>query len=295
MDIYIYGFPDGSVVKNLPAMQEPQETWVWSLGWEDPLGEEMATHSSILGWRILWTEEPGGLQSMGLQRVGHVWATEHSTTRARETRPPSDFSYPVSTLENPFRKSLNIISAFYFLLCLAPTPSMADFVCSDLPLPPPLQLPPSMTLALLLMRLPFRSVTWRFLFVMRQVQFILILQKRKQVQRGQVTHPESHSFYNIETNSQLTDSNSQLPDLCFVLAVWVDFRWLNGKEVTCNAGDPGSIPGLGRSPGEGKGNPFQYSCLENSMDRGAEWATVYGVTKTQTWLREFHFFSFHLI
>ena len=55
-------------VKNLPAMWE---TWVQSLGWEDPLEEGMATHSSILPWRIPWTEEPGGLQSMGSQRVGH--------------------------------------------------------------------------------------------------------------------------------------------------------------------------------------------------------------------------------
>ena len=51
-------------VKNLPAMQE---TWVRSLGWENPLEKEMATHSSILAWEILWTEEPGGLQCMGLQ------------------------------------------------------------------------------------------------------------------------------------------------------------------------------------------------------------------------------------
>ena len=49
-----------------------------------------------------------------------------------------------------------------------------------------------------------------------------------------------------------------------------------------NAGDPCSIPGLGRSPGEGNGNPLQYSCLKNSMDRGAWWATVHGVTKSQT-------------
>ena len=54
-------------VKNLAAMQE---TWVRSLGREDPPEKEMATHSSILAWRIPWTEEPGGLQSMGLQRVG---------------------------------------------------------------------------------------------------------------------------------------------------------------------------------------------------------------------------------
>ena len=59
-------------VKRLPAMQE---TWVWSLDQEDPLEKEMATHSSIFAWRILWTEKPGRLQSMGSQRVGHDWAT----------------------------------------------------------------------------------------------------------------------------------------------------------------------------------------------------------------------------
>ena len=59
------------MVKNLPAVQEMYETWVGFLGWEDPLEEDMATHSSILAWSIPWTEEPGGLQSTGLQRVGH--------------------------------------------------------------------------------------------------------------------------------------------------------------------------------------------------------------------------------
>ena len=54
-----------------------------------------------------------------------------------------------------------------------------------------------------------------------------------------------------------------------------------GKESTCNAGDPGSIPGLRRSPGEGNGYPVQYSCLENSMERGAWRTTVHGVTKSQ--------------
>ena len=56
------------MVKNMPAMQE---TWVQFLGQEDPLEKEMSTHSHILAWRIPWTEEPGGLQSMGSQRVGH--------------------------------------------------------------------------------------------------------------------------------------------------------------------------------------------------------------------------------
>ena len=64
------------MVKSLPATWE---TWVWSLGWEDPLEKGMATHSSICAWRILWTEESGGLQSMGSQRVGWNWATNTFT------------------------------------------------------------------------------------------------------------------------------------------------------------------------------------------------------------------------
>ena len=67
----IWGFPSGSVVKNLPAMKELQEMQVRSLGREESLEEEMATHYSILAWKIPWTEAPGGLQSMQLQRVKH--------------------------------------------------------------------------------------------------------------------------------------------------------------------------------------------------------------------------------
>ena len=63
--------------KNLPAMQETQ---VQSLGWEDPLANGMATHSSILAWRIPWTEEPGGVQSMRSQRVRHKWASTKTRT-----------------------------------------------------------------------------------------------------------------------------------------------------------------------------------------------------------------------
>ena len=62
------GFPGDSAVKNLLAMRE---TWVRFLGWEDPLEKGMATQSTVLAWRIPWTEEPGGPQSMGSQRVGH--------------------------------------------------------------------------------------------------------------------------------------------------------------------------------------------------------------------------------
>ena len=62
-------------------------------------------------------------------------------------------------------------------------------------------------------------------------------------------------------------------------------QWLSSKESICNAGDAGdvsSIPGLGRCPGGGCGNPLHYSCLENPMDRGAWWATVHGVSKSWT-------------
>ena len=60
----------------------------------------------------------------------------------------------------------------------------------------------------------------------------------------------------------------------------------DGKESACNAGDPGSVPGSGRSPGERNVYPLQYSCLENSMDRGAWWATIHGVAKSRTQLSD---------
>ena len=64
---------------------------------------------------------------------------------------------------------------------------------------------------------------------------------------------------------------------------------------THNAGDPGLIPGSGRSPGEGNGNPLQYSCLENPMERGAWWATIHGVAKSRTRLSDFTFTFLSLI
>ena len=71
------GFPSGLVVKNPPALQETQ---IWSVGGEDPLEEELATLCSVLAWRIPWTEEPGGLQSIGLQRVEWEWIDWTRTT-----------------------------------------------------------------------------------------------------------------------------------------------------------------------------------------------------------------------
>ena len=68
-NLKLLGFRSVSLVGKLPAMQEPQDIGVPSLGWEDPLEEGIATHSSLLDWRIPWTEEPGGLPSVGSQGV----------------------------------------------------------------------------------------------------------------------------------------------------------------------------------------------------------------------------------
>ena len=70
-----------SLTRSVPGWL--QETWVWFLGQEDPLEEEMATHSSIIAWKIPWTEESGELQSIGLQRVGHNWVTEHAALNTK--------------------------------------------------------------------------------------------------------------------------------------------------------------------------------------------------------------------
>ena len=75
--IYICTFQVVLVVENLPANAGEVRDADSVLGWEDSLEEDLATHSTILAWRISWTEKPGRLQSMGLQRVGHDWATEH--------------------------------------------------------------------------------------------------------------------------------------------------------------------------------------------------------------------------
>ena len=74
-DIFIYSVMASLVAQRLKCLPRMRETWVRSLGWEDPLEKEMASHSSTLAWRIPWREEPGRLQSMGSQRVGHDWVT----------------------------------------------------------------------------------------------------------------------------------------------------------------------------------------------------------------------------
>ena len=133
-----------------------QETQVQSLGREDLLEKEMATHSSILAWEIPWTEEPGGLQSMGWKEL--------------------------DTTEQPTHVH----------------------ACTH-------------------------------------------------------THTHTHTLG----------------------LLW----WLSGKESDCSAIDTGSVSGLGRSPGGRHGKPLQYSCLENPVERGAWWATVHRIVKSQTQLK----------
>ena len=72
----LLGFPGGAVIKSLLASAGEQETQIRSLGWENPLEKDMGTHSSILAWETPWTEEPGGLQSVGSRRVRHDLVTK---------------------------------------------------------------------------------------------------------------------------------------------------------------------------------------------------------------------------
>ena len=148
----------------------------------------MATQSSILTWRIPWTEEPGGLQSMGLQRVRY--------------------------------DGTNTCTAFTFYKCMC---------------------------------------IHRYVYIF--------------------------FFYSLPFTDHCKMLNIVLYAIQQILA-----GFPGGSEVkasACNARDLGSVPGSGRSPGEGNGNPLQYSCLANPMGGGAWWAIVHGVAKSRTRLSDF--------
>ena len=183
-------FPGGSAGKESACTVE---TWVRSLGREDPLEKGKATHSSILVWRIPWTQEPDRLQSTGSQRVRHDWATKALLW---------------------FSLSRCLGSMCWIGLTALITPS------SD-PLDPVYQLAENWH--------PWLSILWR----------------------------------NASPSGMVA------------------------KNLPASAGDARDaslISGSGRSPGEGNGNSLQYSCLENSIDKGAWWATVHEDPKSRTWL-----------
>ena len=122
---FLWGPLVAQKLKRLPAMRE---TWVRSLGREDPLEKEMATYSSILAWRIPWTEEPGGLQSTGLPRVGHNWATSltYSNLQPAHPNPPLLFYYFHSTDKSIILH--NLLNSSFF--CIAPSLSIWENVSS---------------------------------------------------------------------------------------------------------------------------------------------------------------------
>ena len=95
-------------------------------------------------------------------------------------------------------------------------------------------------------------------------------------------------YIDAEWNLPISYAHSSIHSTTWTwMLVYIHMRlpwWLSDKEFTCNEGDAGSIPGSGISLGEGNDHPLQYSCLETLMDRGAWWATVHGVAKSQTWL-----------
>ena len=101
-------------------------------------------------------------------------------------------------------------------------------------------------------------------------------------------YPEEETGPLLLTNTSRHCSFWYIPVICWDFSSGTD-----SKESACNAEDPGSIPGLGRSPGEGNSNPLQYSCLENPMDRGAWQAIVLGIAKSRAELS--NFISFHFI
>ena len=210
-----------------------QQTWVGSLGREDPLEEDTATHSSILAWRIPWTEEPGRLQSMGVtkSRTQLMWLNMHAHISFKCTGKRFSFIYTCIHSSSDYLP-IQIITEYWVQVPVLHSRSSPIIYFIS-------------------------SVSFRFMMV-------------------------TYIKYKIYHFNYFSDLSNWLP----TFGDWGsrDFPggW-DGKASACNVGNLGWIPGLGRSPGEGNSNPFQYSCLENSMDRGARQATILGVTKSQTW------------
>ena len=115
--LYKKGFLVTQMVKSLPATQE---TWVLSLGWEDPLKKKMATHSSTLAWKVPWTEEPGRLQSIGLQRVGPQLSNFTFFFSFYTRNVLDDYIYCISTVEIVSKQKSAVILIFVplYLMCL---------------------------------------------------------------------------------------------------------------------------------------------------------------------------------
>ena len=118
------GFCSCSAIMSLPAMQESQEMWVQSLGQEDPLKEGKATHSSVLAWSIPWTEEPGGLWSIRLQKAGHDWSALPCTYTYIDIQAPDNskqdggLDYFVNKLLILMKCAFTAVFIIYCLYCI---------------------------------------------------------------------------------------------------------------------------------------------------------------------------------
>ena len=195
----------------------------------------MGTHSSILAWRIPWTEEPGGLQSMGSQRVGHNIVIEHAH---------------MQSIRKPTKRYLK-------------RGEVHSLWSEKLPLP-------YVTFSRKQTTIGFSSLTssespcWLLTTSWSPSSFTLI---------------EPAPSFRALISFVIRQS------LAFVLASQVALVVKNSLASAGDLTDMGSIPVLGRSPGGGHGNPLQYSCLENPMDRGAWQATVHGEAKSWTQLK----------
>ena len=214
----------------------------------------MAPHSSTLAWKIPWMEEPGGLQSMGSLRVRHDWATSLSLFTFMHWRrkwQPIPVFLPG---KSQGQRSLGGLPSLGL--------HRVGHDWSDLAACPVL----------------YKSNTcccccWNYLKALCCIY-------------------RENMTWDLKIKSYLYQWQSSIHSCgCNNRAICSNLGFLDGsgsKESACNAGDLGSIPGSGRSPGDGNSNPLQYSDLENSMDRGVWWAAVYGVAQSLTQSRTAH-------
>ena len=202
---------------------------------------------STLAWKIPWAEEPRRLQSMGSQRVRYNWAT-----------------------------SFSLFTFMHWRRKWQPTPVFLPGESQG------------------------REAWWAAVYGVTQSRTLLKWLSSSSRMRIRVSFSTQHGSWHIvgaQWTSAVISGTQGVEDWVRVrpwtwalklLGCLLDIQGFpggsDGKESTCNVGDPGSITGSGRFPGEGNRYPVQYSCLENPMDRGAWWAIVHRIAKSWTWL-----------
>ena len=221
------------------------ETWVRSLGREDPLEKEMAPHSSTLAWRIPWREEPGRLQSMGSQRVGHDWVTSLSLFTFKDDKRTENNGSKGSGDQG--QSWGHECTETWTVLWCCPRLSASKKHC---------------------------TLHWTFLFVTGRLS-----RKHSWLEESGLLieisiQPIREKDLEKKTDSWVGKIHWRTDGLS--TPVFLGFPGGSaGKESSCNVGNLGSISGLGRFPGEGNSYPLQFSGLENSTDY-----TVHGVAKS---------------